>query len=383
MKTYLTIIAVLNFTFSIYAQDFARAHKKTQKIFNKELKNKDVHNAFLAVYSPSKNINWTFAGGEFQNSEKITEAHPFHTASIGKTLTATAIALLYEEGKLNFSDKISQHLPDSVINGLHVYEGTEYSQEITIAQLLQHTSGLPDYFEGKTIDGSPNAMSLLLSDTGKFWTPVEMINLAKHKMKPNFVPGTSYLYSDTEYILLGLVVEKISCMPLHDFFRKRIFEPLNMKHSYMHLRSNPISKTLKMAELYADNFEVSQMKSLSLDWAGGGLATTANDLNQFQLALHSNKILKAKTLKHMKQWTPESKGMYYGYGMRKVDFKEMFPTLPRLHIIGHSGSTSSFMFYCPELDVYLSGTLNQLNQIKKSVIIPIKVLAFIQKEAQT
>lgn len=382
MTTYFAIILALLIAFSSQAQDFTKAKKQTQKLFNKELKTKDVHSAFLAVYSPSKNINWFFADGEFQNGEKVTEANPFHTASIGKTITATAIGLLYEQGKLDFKDKINKHLPDSIISGLHIYEGTDYSQEITIAQLLQHTSGLPDYFEGKTIDNSPNGMALLFSDTEKFWTPMEMINLAKHKMKPNFAPGKAYHYSDTEYILLGLMIEEISGMQLHDFYKMNIFEPLDMTHTYMHLRSKPISETTQMAELYAGNFEASQIKSLSLDWAGGGLITTATDLNKFQLALHTNKILKAETLKKMQQWIPESKGLYYGFGLRKVEFKELFFTLPDLHIIGHTGSTSSFMFYCPELDVYLAGTLNQLSRMKKSVVIPVKVLTFINKNAK-
>lgn len=382
MRKYLSFFVIVLFTFTLQAQDFSKARKRTEKLFRKELKNKDVHNAFLSVYSPSKNIDWSFAGGTFTDGEEITQQHPFYSASIGKTFTATAIAILHEQGKLDFSDEICAYLPDSIINGLHVLDGEDYSRKITIAQLLQHTSGIPDYFEGKTIDSSPNGMALLFSDTAKFWHPMEMINLAKHKMKPNFAPGTDYHYTDSEYILLGLIVENMSGMKLHNFFRHHIFLPFEMNHTYMHLRSEPIAESKKMAELFAADFEVSQINSLSLDWAGGGLATTAEDLNKFQFALHTNKILKAETLQHMQLWTAESKGMYYGYGLRQVAFKELFPTLPKLQAIGHTGSTSSFMFYCPELDVYLSGTLNQVEEVKKSVMIPVKVFIYIQKEAK-
>ena len=379
MKASFTFV-LLMLVLSMQAQDFSKAKKNTQNLFYKELKKSDVHSAFLAVYSPSNDINWNFSGGEFQNGEKTTKANPFYTASIGKTFTATAIAVLYEQGKLSFLDKIYNHLPDSLISGLHVLDGIEYSSEITIAQLLQHTSGLPDYFEGETIDSSSNAMTLLVTETEKFWTPIEIVNLAKYKMKPNFPPGTSYHYTDTEYILLGLIIERISGLSLSDFLKKNIFEPLEMNHTYMHLRSNPISKTEKMAELYAEEFEAWKATSLSLDWAGGGLVSTAMDLNKFQQALNTHKIINEKTLVQMKLWTPESKGMYYGYGLRKISFKELFPTLPDLYMIGHTGSTSSFMFYCPELDVYLSGTLNQLSQIKQSVKIPLKVLLYIQQD---
>ena len=269
------------------------------------------------------------------------------------------------------------------MNGLHVFEGNDYSQEITIAQLLQHTSGLPDYFEGETIDGSPNGMVHLFVDTERSWLPLEMIRLAKEKMRPLFVPGSDYHYTDTEYILLGLIIENISKMSLHEFFNHHIFTPLGMKHTYMHLRSEPILMTEKMSELYAGDFDASQIKSLSLDWAGGGLAASAQDLNKFQVALHNHKILKPETLSKMQQWTPESKGMHYGFGLRKVSLKEISPSFPDLKLIGHTGSTSSFMFYCPDLDVYLSGTLNQLNEVHKSVIIPAKVLHFIVQHGKS
>jgi D-alanyl-D-alanine carboxypeptidase len=380
MKVHFTFFTCVALVFSIQAQDFSKAKRKTQKLLRKELKKSDVHSAFLAVYSPSKKINWDFSVGEFQKGKAVTTANPFYTASIGKTFTATSIAVLYEQRKLNFSDRICKYLPDSIVNGLHVLDAIEYSSEITIAQLLQHTSGLPDYFEGETIDGSPNAMTLLVTETEKFWTPIEMVNLAKYKMKPNFIPGTSYHYTDTEYILLGLIIEKISGLPLHDFYEKNIFEPIEMKNTYMHLRSSPISKTENMSELYADEFEVWKVTSLSLDWAGGGLVSTATDLNKFQQSLNSHKIISEQTLKLMQQWTPETKGMYYGYGVRKISFKELFNPLPNLYMIGHTGSTASFMFYCPELDVYLSGTLNQLSQIKQSVTIPVKVLMYIKNE---
>ncbi len=355
------------------------AHEKTEKLFHKELKRENVHNAFLHVYSPSLEIEWNFVGGKFKNGEAVTEANPFYTASIGKTFTATSIAILVEEGKLRFEDKINMFLPDSVMNGLHVFEGEDHSNEITISQLLQHTSGLPDYFEGGTVDGSSNVMELLFEMPDKIWTPFEMIQFAKDKMEPLFAPGTGYHYTDTEYVLLGLIIEKLNGVSLHDFFRTYFFEPLQMKNTYLNLRSEPLGETAKLAEAYAGETEVSSMKSLSADWAGGGLVSTGNDLITFQQALFSGKIISAETLQQMQNWIPETRGMNYGFGLRKISFKKLFPTLPDLTVIGHSGSTGAFMFYCPELDVYLAGTLNQTDEVKNSVVLMVKVLAIIQK----
>ena len=174
---------MLLFAFIGSAQDFSMAKKRTEELFYEELDNKGVNNAFLSVYSPSKNIDWNFVDGKFKNGRSVTSANPFYTASIGKTFTATSIAILYEQGKLNFSDPLAKYLSDHIINGLHVFEGNEYSQEITIAQLLQHTSGLPDYFEGETIDGSPNGMGYLFMDTDRFWQPLELVKLAKGQLQ--------------------------------------------------------------------------------------------------------------------------------------------------------------------------------------------------------
>lgn len=355
------------------------AYSKTERLFLKELQRDDVHNAFLKVYAPTKPIDWNFTGGEFSNGEKVASENPFYTASIGKTFTATAIGILAEEGKLQFDSKISNYLPNSIMENLHVYEGIDYSYEITIAQLLQHTSGLPDYFEGFTKDGSPNMMELIFKESDKFWRPVETIRFAKEKMTPLFAPGASYNYTDTEYVLLGLIIEKVSGISLSKFFIDHFFEPLGMKHTYLYKRSKPLESTGDLAELYVDDYDASAMTSLTADWAGGGLVSTSGDLIKFQYALFSGNIISAETLNLMQNWVPESRGMEYGFGLRRIDFKKLFPILPNLNIIGHSGSTGSFMFYCPELDIYLSGTLNQTNEIKNSVILMVKVLALIKR----
>jgi D-alanyl-D-alanine carboxypeptidase len=380
MRKYLSLFAIVLSAFSVQAQDFLEAHQRTEKLFRKELENKEVHNAFLSVYSPSKNIDWSFVGGTFADGEEVSLQNPFYSASIGKTFTATAIAILYEQNKLDFSDRICEHLPDSIINGLHVFNGKEYSKEITMAQLLQHTSGIPDYVDGETMDGTPNGMALLLSDTAKFWHPMEMVNLAKIKMKADFAPGSAYKYCNTDYVLLGLIVENVSGIPVHEFYRKYIFEPFNMNHTSIYLRSKPGKPTGRIAEIYAGNTEVSKYTSLSIGWTGGGLVTTAPDLNKFQRALQTHKILRAETLQQMTEWVNESTGLYYGYGLRKVIYKERMPDFLDIQFVGHTGSTSSFMFYCPELDVYLSGTLNQVTESKKTFEIPAKVLWYIENE---
>jgi D-alanyl-D-alanine carboxypeptidase len=364
---------------NLNAQDFNKTHNEVDKLFRNELKKENVRNAFLAIYSPSLQFDWEFAGGFFKSGEPITTLNAFYSASIGKTFTATAIAILMEQKQLDYEDKISMYLPRKVIENLHVFEGKDYSTEITIAQLLQHTSGLPDYFEGETVDGSPNVIQSIFIDTSKFWNPVEIISFSKEKMKPNFLPGAGYMYTDTEYVLLGMIIEHISGMALPDFFQKYLFEPLEMYNSWINLRSKPLIITGKMAGFYAGDFEGSTMTSLSADWAGGALVTTSADLITFQFALNTGEIISKNTLETMQKWIPETMGMYYGFGLRKVVFNELSPMLPDLYMVGHSGSTGSFMYYCPQLDVYIAGTLNQTDAVQDAVVLTASILSLISE----
>jgi CubicO group peptidase (beta-lactamase class C family) len=362
------------------AQGQTKSEKKIRKNFQKILKKEDVHNGFLQIKSADGTIDWKYAEGQFQDGMPVTEFNPFHSASVGKMLTATAILQLTEDGQLGLNDPVSEHLPGDVVKGLHVFEGVDYSGKITISQLLQHTSGLPDYIEDSPKNGSPGMMTLLFENPDKFWEIDELLTFSKKNLEAHFPPGEGYHYTDTEYLLLGLIVEEIHGKELHEVFREEFFEPLEMKHSSMYKRSASISAGGRMAEFYVDETEISQYQSLSLDWAGGGLVTTTEDLLKFHQALMSNDIITESSLEKMQDWINESKATYYGLGLRKYEFKEFSKLLPDLTIIGHSGVNSSFCFYCPELNVYVAGTFNQTNHTKTSIQFLMKVLMALRNE---
>ncbi|MBM1106553.1 beta-lactamase family protein [Aurantibacter crassamenti] len=358
-----------------YAQKIEITHKKIDSIFQDQLQQKNVHNAFLTVYSDKLGINWNYAEGSFKDGSPVSEHNPFLSTSITKTFTATIIMLLQEEGELHVNDSLSEYLNSDIINGLHEYKGVDYSNEILIKQLLQHTSGLPDYFEDVPNEG-PEFMELLFNYPEKMWQPLETINFAKSKLSAHFPPGKGYHYSDTEYVLLGLIIEEITGKPLHEVFTDRFFIPLNMHNTYMHLRSKPLNKSIgKLSEVYVADTEISTYKSLSADWAGGGFATTSKDLLKFYKALNERKVVNQKSLNQMQRWVKESFGLEYGFGLRKFQLNKLNPLLGNITLIGHSGTSGAFMYYAPELDVYLTGTFNQTDYHKKHVVFMMEVLA--------
>ena len=380
MKKLGLLIVGATMAITVLAQeDLDKTIRRVDKLLEKELKNENIHNLFLSLYSPSKDFEWHTAKGKFNDGQEVLVEHPFYTASVGKTFTATAIGLLVDQGLIGFDDRIAQYLPARMIDDLHVLNGINYKDSITIAHLLQHTSGLPDYFAEETLDGSPSMFDLIMMEPNRFWQPEELIAFSKAHFKPSFVPGMGYAYTDTEYVLLGIIVEKISGMKFHEFLAENIFVPLKMNQTYLNQRSEAMQPTATLAEMYASEREISTFKSLSADWAGGAVVSTGKDLIKFQVALMNGELVSNKTLAAMHRWTQETKGMEYGYGLRKIDFKELSPILPKWTVIGHSGLNGTSMYYCPDLDMYLVGTLNQLSASKDAVMLMIKVLMLCKK----
>lgn len=370
----LLIIVFLTYGLN-YSQKAVQVKTKIDSLFNAQLQDKLVHNAFLSVYSEKLEIDWNYSNGAFKNGEKVTKNNPFHSTSVAKTFTAVLIMQLQEDGKLDIDDPIAEYLSGDIIKALHVYNGIDYSKQILIKHLLQHTSGLPDYFMDTPETGSP-FMEQLFTHLDRFWQPKELIDFSKSQLQAHFVPGTDYNYCDTEYVLLGLLIEELTGKPYHEVISEKIFNPLKMEHSHMPLRSKPANTTTgKLSEFYFDDTDISLFKSLSADWAGGGLATTSKELLTFYRALYNAKIISKKSFKSMQSWTDESYGLEYGYGLRKFQLKKLYQHLPSLTLIGHSGTSGSFMYYCPELDVYLTGTFNQTAYQKKHVDFMVSVLS--------
>ncbi len=354
-------------------------HERIEQLLSQELEKGQVHNALLSLYSSTKDIDWHYAKGHFQDSTPVTLDHPFYTASVGKSFTATAIGMLVDQGLIAFDDPVANYLPAEVITGLHVLDGVDHGNDIRIAHLLQHTSGLPDYFYPETVDGSPGIFELMMSDTARFWSPAELVRFSKAHFRPVFVPGAGLYYTDTGYVLLGMILEQVSNLKLHDFFRKFMFEPLKMHHTYLNLYSEPLHPTPRMAEMYAGAAEVSGFTSLSADWAGGAIVSTGKDLITFMRALFEGKIVSAGTLQQMQQWVPETMGMDYGYGLRKIRFKTLFPATPDWWAIGHSGLNGTFCYYFPTQDLYIVGTLNQLEASKAATKLVAEIIAVLSE----
>lgn len=346
-----------------------------QKLVNSDAK---IHNAYLLVHSDRSNVHVNLAQGQsVSDSGNPVRAHsqqPVFMASVGKLFTAVLVASLVEEGKLSFDDTIADFLDADLLEGLHVFKGEDYSRQIRVRQLLNHTSGVHDFWEDEPPDGT-GMVDRLLDDPDRDYAPREVVTWSKEQLTPHFPPGEGFHYSDTGYHLLGLVVESVTGMPFHEALSRYIFEPLGMKNAFLLQHSQPLEESEHpIAGVYVGDTNVAYYRSLSVDYAGGGVTAPLEDLLKFMQALAQGRLLQAQTIdKMMDDCAKFSLGIDYCYGIMKIrGFPLLMPT--RLSCWGNAGATGAFMFYHPGQDAYLIGSLNQIGYPAKGIRFMLRVI---------
>lgn len=333
---------------------------KIEAAFRTQAQNdKKVKNAYLLVHSEKSGIHLNIAEGQ----TKGMDAHPSqpnHLASVGKLFTATIIGILHEKGDLSFDDCISEYLDDELMHELHVFKGKDYSDEIRIHHLLNQSSGLNDvfYLLWDEIVKNPRVI-----------TPREAVIWGKSNAKPVARPGEKHFYTDTNYYLLGLIVENITGKPFHEALHQYIFNPLGMQHAYMQDFSKPaIASAYPTAGFYLNDIDTTTVRGFShIDYAGGGIVAPLEEYLLFMKALVNHKLVKDETLERMMNDDHRSlPTIRYGYAIWK------FITIPLLmpekyNAWGCVGVSGAFMFYHPKTASYIIGTFNDMSYRSKAL----------------
>ncbi|MEX1376534.1 MAG: serine hydrolase domain-containing protein [Eubacteriales bacterium] len=350
------------------------------KMTEAQLGKKNITQAIVYVNSGEYEIDQHFAYGQM-DGEPIDAKLPFHTASVGKAFTATLIGTLIDEGKMSLDDLASAYLGDDILDGLFEYEGVDYSHEVTIAQLLSHTSGAADYFDDKTI-GEKSMKELIVENPDTFWTPNDLLDFSRNYQKTVGKPGEKYHYSDTGYILLGLIIESVSGQSFHAMLHERIFDPLEMDDTYLMFYSEPKNEKRPIADIWLGGVNIKDYQSLSIDWAGGGMISTADDLAKFVRSLNQYEIVSLKTLDSMYQFDNYKfiNGIHYGYGYMEYHFGEFMPTLKSMpKYVGHMGVLGTQMFYDKSTDTVYISSCGSTDAPSVSVQTMIKIISTLDR----
>jgi D-alanyl-D-alanine carboxypeptidase len=310
------------------------------------------------VQSRDRSIDFVGAAGiaDPQSSVAMTPDTPYFIASVTKMFTATIVMQLHQEKQIDLAASISTYLPVSLTRGIHVYKGTDYSERITVTELINQTSGLADY-EGDKPRGGQSVIDQLKAGHDRAITTPEAIEIARN-LSPHFAPGTpgKAHYSNTNYRLLGAIIEAITGKSMAANFAERICVPLGLRQTYLFDSTAPRPDAVP-ATIYLKDAPAHVPQYLSSNVSDGGLVSTASECVTFLRAFFEGQLFDEAFLKWMMTWNSIFFPLRYGYGL-------MYFRLPRLfgqpQFIGHSGSTGSFAFMCPVRSIYLAGTLNQI-----------------------
>lgn len=323
--------------------------KKIEKIFNRAVKSKQIHEGVLLV----ENTNQDFLYKNEYGGKNIDS--PLLMASITKLFTTACILKLQKQGKLSLDHKVMEYLDDSTLSRLHVYRGHDYSSKLTISSLLFQTSGLPDPFE----EGKNSIRKRILREDAQINFD-EIITLTK-QLKPHFAPDKMKRahYADVNFDILGEIIENITNSPLEDAYKSLIFEPLGLEKTYL-----PKSEHDVIPSTYYNETAISRPKFIKSCRASGGGISTASELMIFIKAFFGGKLVKKDVFHQLEKYHKLQTSMYpiqYGGGYMRIPLNGL-PTLfmGKGELVGHSGSTGSFAFYFPEKDLFIVGDVNQL-----------------------
>lgn len=323
-----------------------------EQVTTKMLKNRSVYGAALCVESGDSSISWVKGVGNIKSEDR------YFIASVTKLYITTIILILREEKKLDLADKMYSYFPIELIEGIHVLDNIDYTKEITIAHLLSNTSGIPDYFYYDKKNG--NASNDLVSGNDQEWPLEKAIEKAK-AIKPKFKPGQKgkVHYSDTNYQLLGGIIEKITGKWIGDVFNEYIFQPLNLKDTYAF---HDINDTTPVP-IYYKNQTVNAPKYMASITAEGGIVSNAKESMVFLKAFFNGFFFPKERIDELKQnWNmiyfPGQ--FFFGLGIEKLWTPRFIsPLKPIGEVIGFWGQTGAFAFYNPSTDLYFTGTVNQ------------------------
>jgi CubicO group peptidase (beta-lactamase class C family) len=276
-----------------------------------------VPSASVAIVKDSK-IAYLQAYGDAR-LEPRTPARPemrYSIGSISKQFTATAILLLQEQGKLSLDDKVAKFIPD--LTG---------ADEVSIRQLLSHTSGYQDYWPQ---DYVPPFMLLPI-------TADRILELWARKPL-DFDPGTRWQYSNTNFVIAGLIVEKASGMPLLDFLQQKIFDPLEMK-SVTNIDQEKLGASDAAGYMRYALGPLRPAPKEGRGWlfAAGELAMSAADLARWDLSIIDQKVLKPSSYKEFETEVLLKNGVGTQYGLG-IDVTSESGR----RVLGHSGEVSGF-----------------------------------------
>ncbi len=336
------------------------ASKKLLDIVTDARRELDVPSLQVSVIIPDKG-KWSCAAGWADPKEKrvATTSDIYHIGSISKMYTSAVIMKLIQDGVISLDDSLAKYVDDFPRN-----------EEITIRHLLNHTSGIYNYTENMGYQ----LKTVLLR---KQWSIDEMLELGKAG-EAYFEPVANHYYSNTNYVLLGYIAEKVSGKPFSTLLQEEFLIPLDLDRTFFATQDNLPSDVIKGYDVsilgtgklgIKKNMEGFQVPFETSGFTAGGIVASASDVSEFTLAMFEGEVLNEETKTMMNAFVeapdedvPEQTG--YGLGLRRLEFGGE-------ELRGHTGifpGFSNVSMYSPDRG-YVVTVLSNLSIVEVNYVI--------------
>lgn len=265
-----TMIQLLPLLFVIFqcAQPPQTKEQRLDEYMNYCYENGLFNGVILVAENSNVIYNKAFGLANFESGDSLQTTSSFYLASVSKQFTAMAIMMLMEQNKLSYRDKLSDYFPDF----------PDFADQVTIEHLLTHTSGVSDRF---LLD----AIKPGLANQDVFKLLIKQDSL-------DFKPGEKFSYCNSGYMLLSLIIEKVSGLPFHEFMQWNIFVPLDMQHSFVYCKEKSgITNRAIGYNMYGDKDDYNLLTTGS-----GGIYSTVEDLFKWDQGLYTEKLVGTVTL---------------------------------------------------------------------------------------
>jgi CubicO group peptidase (beta-lactamase class C family) len=295
----------------VRADDTAELRAKLERALPKS-----VGACVLAIDDGKVVFKGAFGRADVDSYEPCMPATNFRMASVSKQFTATAVMMLVDDGKLSLDDTLDKFFPGF----------PKYGEQITVKHLLTHTSGLPDYE-----NLIPEGTTLQLDD-------MDVVRMLMDTKEPLFKPGEKWQYSNSAFVVLGMIVEIAANKPFHEFMAEEIFRPLRMDNTLLYQRGlNDVKHRAYGHEWHGGQWRRADQSVTSATRGDGVVYTSLDDYHKWLVAHCEGKLLSAES--HKAMFSPQVKTdrgeSHYGYGW----FIDEYRGERRIH---HNGDTRGF-----------------------------------------
>ncbi|WP_280424857.1 serine hydrolase domain-containing protein [Nocardia carnea] len=321
-----------------------------------------------AIEQPSTGFTWGYGNTD----------QPYFIASITKLYTAAMVMQLRDEGALTLDTRAADILGLDTMRGLVVHNSHDHGPAITVRELLTQTSGIPDYYEQKRPDGTTMAEEMLRVDIAR--TFEDYLETARN-MPSRFAPSTPgrAQYCDTNYQLLGRIIEVATSGGFEVALRRRILEPLHLQHTWL-FTPHTLDRYDEVATIRHGHIPLHIPKTIASFPPDGAVVSTVTDQVRFLRAFIAGDLFPSRYITEMTaRWHSVFSPfvpIHYGIGMMRYQQPRwQNPFTPAPPMIGHSGAFGTVLYHVPDRDIYLAATVNQMHSVSLSHILLLRLVS--------